>query len=180
MYVSAGIGLLFREISDSILIAWLHLSSYRSLELSIYRLSTFVKRLSSIICLSVHLVDGCCLLAPHLSDVAVGRRNFVAAVCDACRHLSPCPVAGTGLLVTTRCRLSPVFVIVDEGCDWGHASTSWPSFLSSQCYWFEWARAVELLHSVWGTVSRVGSLTSMTGSSPSSYHIIVLHCPEMS
>ena len=129
------------------------LSSYRSLDLSsyryiVYRLSTAVYRLSSIIYLSVglysslpclrwRLVDGCCLLATHLSGVAVGRRNFAAAVCDACRHPSPCSVAGTGLLVTTWCRLSPVLVIVGSGCDCCHASTSWTSVLSSLCYSFD-------------------------------------------
>ena len=50
---------------------------------------------------------------------------------------SPCPVAGTGLLVTTWCRLPPVFVISDEGCDCCHAPTSWTSVLSSLCYWFD-------------------------------------------
>ena len=69
-------------------------------------------------CLRWRPVDGCCLLAPHLSGVAVWRRNFAAAVCDACRHPSPCSVAGTGLLVTTWCRLLPV-------CHSDSSSTSW-------------------------------------------------------
>ena len=95
-----------------ILIAGLQLSIPRVIDLSIYRLrSCSVYRQSSIYlsvhlysslpCLRWRLIDGCCLLAPHLSGVAVGRRNFAAAVCDACRHPSPCSVAGTGLLVTT-------------------------------------------------------------------------------
>ena len=68
-------------------------------------------------CLRWPLVDGCCLMAPHLSGVAVWRPNFAAAVYDACQHPTSCSVTGTGLLVTTWCRLSPVFVTIDEGCD---------------------------------------------------------------
>ena len=124
-----------------ILFAGLQLSIPRAIDISsiVCRRSFSVYRLSSIIYLSVNLyssltVDGCCLLAPHLSGAAVGRRNFAAAVC---RHPSPCSVAGTGLLVTTWRRLSPVFVIIDEGCNCCHASTSWTSVLSSLCYWFD-------------------------------------------
>ena len=80
-----------------ILFAGLQLSIPRAIDISsiVCRRSFSVYRLSSIICLSVNLysslpVDGCCLLAPHLSGAAVGRRNFAAAVCDACRHPSPC------------------------------------------------------------------------------------------
>ena len=133
-----------------ILFAGLQLSIPRAIDISsiVCRRSFSVYRLSSIIYLSVNLysslpclrwrlVDGCCLLAPHLSGAAVGRRNFAAAVCDACRHPSPCSVAGTGLLVTTWRRLSPIFVIIDEGCNCCHASTSWTSVLSSLCYWFD-------------------------------------------
>ena len=132
-----------------ILIAGLQLSSYRSLEILIYRLLSVDVCLASIInhlsvhlysslpCLHWWLVDGCCLLAPHLSGVAVGHRNFAAAVCDACGHPSPCSVAGTGLLMMTWCRLLPVFVTIDKGCDCCHASASWTSVLSSLCYWFD-------------------------------------------
>ena len=124
-------------------------SRCRSIELSIYRLSSVDVRLASIInhlsvhlysslpCLRWRLVDGCCLLATHLSGVAVGRRNFAAAVCDACRHPSPCLLLSRGLLVTTWCRLSPVFVTIDEGCGRCHAFTSWTSILSPLCYWFD-------------------------------------------
>ena len=153
--------LLFGEISDSIfclqdssypVIQW---SSYPVIQWSSYHLSSVVCRhsssvysLPSIIFLSVHLylslpclhwrlVDGCCLLALHLSGVVVGRCNSAAAVCDTCRHPSPCPVAGMGLLVMTWCRLSHVFFIVDECCDCCHASTLWTSVLSSLGYWFD-------------------------------------------
>ena len=96
-----------------ILIAGLQLSIPRVIDISsivcrrscsVYRQSSIylsVHLYSSLPCLRWRLVDGCCLLAPHLSGVAVGRRNFAAAVCDACRHPSPCSVAGTGLLLTT-------------------------------------------------------------------------------
>ena len=39
-------------------------------------------------CLRWRPVDGCCLLAPHLSGVAVWRRNLAAAACDACQQSS--------------------------------------------------------------------------------------------
>ena len=73
---------------------------------------TFLQLTPLLPCLRWPLVDDCCLLAPHLSGVAVGCRNFAAAVCDACQYSS----AGKGLLATTWRRLSPVFVVVDEGC----------------------------------------------------------------
>ena len=127
-----------------ILIAGLQLSIPRVIDLSIYRLSSVDVRVASIV---NHLSISSSLFFTAMSTlatgrrllpgVAVGRRNFAAAVCDTCRHHSPCPVAGTRLLVATWCHLSPVFVIIDEGCDSCHASTSWTSVLSSLCYWFE-------------------------------------------
>ena len=124
-----------------ILLAGLQLSSYRLSSVDIRLASTInqlsVHHYSSLPCLRWRLVDDCCLLAPHLFGVAVGLHNFVATVCDICRHPWPCPVAGTGLLVTTWCRLSPVFIIIDEGCDCCHAFTSWTSVLSALCYWFD-------------------------------------------
>jgi len=147
--------LLFGEISDSIF--WLQDSSYRSLQLSCYRVNVYrlsiVCRRSSIVyhqssiyqfifirhC-HVYVGDWSTLAACWHSTCLVLRWGVVtsaAAVCDACRHPSPCSAAGTGLLVTTLRRLSPVFVIVDEGCDCCQASTSWTSVLSSWCYWFD-------------------------------------------
>ena len=160
------------------------LSVHRFVSSSILQL-IFILHLSSVNPLLPRLrwplVEDCCLLAPHLSGVAVVCRNFAAAVCDACQHSS----AGTGLLATTWRRLSPVFVVVDEGCSLlsqFHFVAQFPVVAVSlvrPVLLAEWARAVELLYSVWGTVSRVLSLTSVTELS-SLFRIIVYYCCEMS
>ena len=142
-----------RNFRQYILIAGLQLSIPPVILLSTQRLSSIVCRRSSIVyhqssiyqfifirhC-HVYVGDWSTLAACWHSTCLVLRRGVVtsaAAVCDACRHPSPCSVAGTGLLVTTWRRLSPVCVIVDEGCDCCQASTSWTSVLSSLCYWFD-------------------------------------------
>ena len=206
-----GLGLLFREISNSIF--WLQDSVDIRLSSFLCRPSSIFSCLSSIVnhvlsvqrivwssflqfifissinlslpCVRWWLVDGCCLLALHLSGVAVWRRNFAAAVCDACQHPTSCSVnwhgAGRDDLVSSvtrpchrRCGvwLLSRFHFVDQ----------FPVvavLLVRPVLIAEWARAVELLYSVWGTVSLVLSVTSVTGSSPL-YCIIVRYCFEMS
>ena len=98
-------------------------SSYRSID--IYHLSSVEVRLTSsvyhqssvyhfifILHCHVYVGDWSTVAACwHRTCLALrwGVVTSAAAVCDVCRHPSPCSVAGTGLLVTTWCRLSPVF-----------------------------------------------------------------------
>ena len=204
-----GLGLLFREISNSIF--WLQ----DSVDI---RLSSFLCRQSSVVLssivnhvLSVHrivwssflqlifissvnppqpcvrwwLVDGCCLLAPHLSGVAVWRRNFAAVVCDSCQHPTSCSVNWHGASrddlvssVTCPCHRRRWVWLLSRF----HFVDQFPVvtvLLVRPVLLAEWAREVELLYSVWGTVSLVLYLTSVTGWSPL-YRIIVRYCFEMS
>ena len=143
--------MLFGDISDSIFC--LQDSSYRSLELSIYRLSSVDVRLASVVYHQSSIYQLLFILHCH---VYVGDWSTVAArwhrtclvlrwgvVTSLLQFVTPADtlhralIAGTGLLVTTWRRLSPIFVIIDERCDCCHACTSWTSVMSSLCYWFD-------------------------------------------
>ena len=137
--------MLFGQISDSIFC--LQDSSYRSLELSIYRLSSVDVRLASIVYHQSSVYQLIFILHCRSTVAACWHRTCLVlrwgVVTSLLQFVTPADtlhralIAGTGLLVTTWRRLSPIFVIIDEGCNCCHASTSWTSVLSSLCYWFD-------------------------------------------
>ena len=126
-------------------------SRCRSIELSIYRLSSVDVRLASSVYHQSSIYQFIFILRCH---VYVGDSSTVAACWQrTCLVLrwgvvtsllqSVTPADSLHLLCYRHgaarddlVSLSPVFVTIGEGCGCCHASSSWTSVLSSLCYWF--------------------------------------------